>query len=91
MNSWLSRTPLQELALSEQSPTVQMEVPAINGSTTATVFPRGVEGTAAHPGGLLLYGMSVSSFLWTGIQSDRIWWRNLLVTNAGLGEEKKTR
>ena len=45
----------------------------------------------AHPGGPLLYGMSVSSFLWTGIQSDRIWWKNLLVTNAGLSEEKKTR
>jgi len=75
----------------DRFPTVQMEVPAINGSTTATVFPRGVEGTVAHPGGPLLYGMSVSSFLWTGIQSDRIWWKNLLVTNAGLSEEKRTR
>jgi len=56
----------------DRFPTVQMEVPAINGSTTATVFPRRVEGTVAHPGGPLLNGMSVSSFLWTGIQSDRI-------------------
>ena len=50
--------------------TVQMEVPAVNGSTTATVFSRGVEGTVAHQGGPLLYGMRVSSFLWTGMQSD---------------------
>ena len=51
----------------DRFPTVQMEISAINGSTTATVFPRGVEGTVAHPGGPLLYGMSISYFLWTGI------------------------
>jgi len=55
----------------DRFPTVQKEVPAINGSTIATVFPRGVEETVAHPGGPLLYGMSVSSFLWTEMQSDR--------------------
>jgi len=81
----------QALENRDRFPTVQTEVPTINGITTAIVFPRGVEGTVAHPGGPLLYGMSVSSFLWTGIRSDRIWWRTLLVTNAGLNEEKKTR
>jgi len=38
----------------EKFPTVQIEVPAISGSTTATVFPCEVEGTVANPGGPLL-------------------------------------
>lgn len=72
-------------------PSVQIQVPARNGSNTVTVFPRRVEGTVAHQGGPLLFGLSVSSFLWNGMPADRDWWRNLLVTTAGLSEGDKTR
>jgi len=66
-------------------PTVALLCLAIGSGFEVDIFPRGVKGVESGCN-TLSFNLSVSTSVWNGVQSQRDWWRKLLIHTAGLEE-----